>query len=98
MSRADRYLRRLVSSQTFRPDGSVSTSHDLAVWTLRTAVTAAADASTSGCTRPAMLPCSQAPTSPCRPEADVLQRYEHTHPDSHLLRVQAAFLQPDDAR
>jgi len=28
--------------------------------------------------------------------AEVLQRYEQTHPDSHVLRVQAAYLQPDD--
>ncbi len=34
MSAADHYVRRLVSSKTFPPDGSVTTSRDLAVWTL----------------------------------------------------------------
>ncbi len=33
-SAAARYVRRIVSSKTFHPDGTVTTTRDLAVWTL----------------------------------------------------------------
>ena len=112
MSRADRYLRRLVSSQTFRPDGSVTTTRDLAVWTLAhrgysgggrldvwvyptrdAALLAGADlAMQAGLDEdPSAVELFADGRYP-----DVLQHYETTHPESHLLRVQAAFLQPDD--
>ena len=114
MSAADRYVRRLVSSTTFHPDGSVTTTRDLAVWTLAhrgysgggrldvwvyptrdAALTAGADlAMQAGLDE---NPQAVESFAACR-YGDILERYEQTHPDTHVLRVQAAFLQPDDPR
>lgn len=111
MSTADRYLRRLVSSQTFRPDGNVTTIRDLAVWTLAhrgysgagrldvwvyptrdAALLAGADLAMQAGLDDDPAAVKMFAAGRC---ADVLRRYEPTHPESHLLRVQAAFLQPD---
>lgn len=111
MSSADRYVRRLVSSTTFHPDGAVTTTKDPAVWTLAhrgysgdgrldvwvyptqaAALHAGADLAME-----AGLDEDQHAVALfiAGRYADVLQRYEQTHPDTHLLRVQAAILQPD---
>ena len=114
MSTADHYVRRLVSSQTLRLDGSVSTTRGLAVWTLAHRgysgggrldvwVYPTRDAALLAGADLAMQAGLEEDPSAVELFAagrytDVLQRYEHTHPESHLLRVQAAFLQSDDPR
>lgn len=114
MATSDRYIRRLVSAKTFHPDGSVTTARDLAVWTLvhrgysgdgRLDVwvyptRGAALAAGAGLAMQAGFdedPKAAALFASGR-YVEVLDRYEQTQPDTHVLRVQAAFLQPDDPR
>lgn len=113
-SAAARYVRRIVSSKTFHPDCTVTTTRELAVWTLahrgysgggrldvwvyptrEAALLAGADlAMQAGLDED---PNAAALFTAGR-YAEVLERYEQTHPDTHILRVQAAFLQADDPR
>ena len=106
---AERFIRLLVSSKTYRPNGAVETTRDLAVWTL-------AHRGYSGSGR---LDVWAYPTKDLalRAGADlamqsgldedtdastayaagrypqVMERYEQLSPPEHVLRVQAAFLQ-----
>ena len=108
---AGRFIRLLVSSKTYRPNGAVETTRDLAVWTL-------AHRGYSGSGR---LDVWIYPTKDFALRAGaelvmrsgldedsagraalaagryqrVLERYEELSPKWHLLRVQAAFLQDD---
>ena len=107
---ADRYVRRLVSSKTLHPDGSETATDDLAVWTLAhrcysgsgrldvwmyptpaAALAAGADLAMASGMDPQATRLFAAGRY-----AEVLERYEQTQPDTHVLRVQAAYLQPDD--
>ena len=110
---AERFIRLLVSSKTYRPDGAVDTTKDLAVWTL-------AHRGYSGNGR---LDVWAYPTKDLALRAgavlamqsgldedaaassafesghwqQVMERYEQQSPRWHVLRVQAAFLQDDDS-
>lgn len=104
-------MRLVTSSTLYRPDGTVETTKDLAVWTLAHrgysgggrldvwVYPTKAAALLEGA-RLAMAsgleddPRAVALFEKGRYEA-VLDRYEKTNPDTHLLRVQAAFLQDD---
>jgi hypothetical protein len=106
------FIRQVISSRLYRPDGTVETTKSSAVWTL-------AHRGYSGSGR---LDIWAYPTKKvalyegarlamaCGMDEDaracelfaagryekVMARYEETHPDTHLLRVQAAFLQAGD--
>lgn len=109
--RADRYVRPVTSSWVHRPDGTVETTKDLAVWTLAHRgysgggrldvwVYATEAAALLEGARLAMAsgleddPQAIASFERGRFQA-VLDRYERLNPDTHLLRVQPAFLQDD---
>jgi hypothetical protein len=103
------FIREVVSSRTHRPDGTVETTRAEAVWTLahrgysgggRLDVWAFP-------TKAAALRAGAELAMECGLDEDaqartlfesgkyekVLERYEQTSPDYHLLRVQPAFLQ-----
>ena len=110
---AERFIRLLASSKTYRPDGAVESTSDLAVWTL-------AHRGYSGNER---LDVWAYPTKDLALRAgavlamqsgldedaaassafaaghwqQVMERYEQQSPRWHVLRVQAAFLQDDDS-
>lgn len=111
MSRADTFIRLVVSSTTYHPDGTVETTKDPAVWTL-------AHRGYSGCgrldiwtypTRAVALREGAKLVLACGLDEDehavalyrasqyaqLLEYYEQTHPETHLLRVQPAFLQDE---
>lgn len=106
------FIRPVVASKRYHPDGTVDTEHRPAVWTL-------AHRGYSGGgrldiwvypTRRAALRAGAELAMQCGLDEDphaqtlftaakwaaVLKRYEQIHPDTHLLRVQAAFLQLDE--
>ncbi|MFZ3562873.1 hypothetical protein ACOKM5_43860 [Streptomyces sp. BH097] len=108
-----RFIKRQISSQTFRPDGTVETTRDPAVWTLAHrgySGSGRLDVWVYATKREALregaklaLACGIHEDAQARRDFDagryqsVLDRYEDTHPETHLLRVQSAFLQyPDD--
>lgn len=105
------FIRPQVASKLYRADGRVETERRMAVWTLahrgysgggrldvwvyrtrREALFAGADLA---------MEAGMDDDPQCRAlfaaskYTEVLRRYEQTHPDTHLLRVQAAFLQDD---
>ncbi|MFE9400030.1 hypothetical protein [Streptomyces flavidovirens] len=107
-----RFIKQLISSRLYRPDGTVETTKDPAVWTL-----AHRGYSGSGRLDVWVYPSRKTALQEgvkiamaCGMDEDkhatelfaagryerVLQRYEDTHPETHLLRVQAAFLQTAD--
>ena len=112
MVRGAEFIKQLVSSTLYRPDGTVETSRAPAVWTL-------AHRGYSGCgrldvwayrTQADALHAGAVLAMECGMDEDpesrelfaakrwpaVMQRYEECHPQGHLLRVQAAFLQRED--
>lgn len=114
MARAADFVKQVVSSTLYRPDGTVETRRDPAVWTLAHrgysgsgrldvwVYRTRADALAAGAVL--AMACGMDDDPRCaalfaaRRWAAVLQRYEELHPQGHLLRVQAAFLQLDDDR
>ncbi|WP_298800460.1 hypothetical protein [uncultured Pseudonocardia sp.] len=111
-TRAAGFIRPQLASTLYRADGTVTRTRRLAVWTLahrgysgsgrldvwvyrtqRAALFAGADlAMEAGLDED---PEARAMFAAGRYTA-VLARYEHTHPEGFLLRVQAAFLQDDE--
>lgn len=108
------FVRSLVASRLYRPDGSVSTERAPAVWTLahrgysgsgrldvwaypsrRAALQAGAELALACGLDEDPAACAQYEAG--RHQA-VLDRYEATHPEGFVLRVQAAFLQFDEPR
>ncbi|MBT2401025.1 hypothetical protein [Streptomyces sp. ISL-100] len=107
-----RFIKQMISSKLHRPDGTVETTKDPAVWTLahrgysgsgrldvwvypskKTALHEGAKlAMTCGMDEDEH---AAEPFAAGRYE-QVMNRYEETHPETHLLRVQAAFLQTTD--
>ncbi|OEJ56740.1 hypothetical protein BGM19_00365 [Streptomyces agglomeratus] len=104
-----RFIKQLTSSRLYRPDGTVETTKDPAVWTL-----AHRGYSGSGrldvwvyASKKAAVQEGAKLAMACGMDEDeqatqlfaagryeqVMQRYEDTHPETHLLRVQVAFLQ-----
>lgn len=112
MVRASDFVKQVVSSTLDRPDGTVETRRDPAVWTLAHrgysgagrlnvwVYRAQADALRAGAVL--AMECGMDDDPRCTELfeagrfAAVLKRYEELRPDGHLLRVQAAFLQLDD--
>ncbi|WP_182262808.1 hypothetical protein [Rhodococcus sp. UFZ-B548] len=110
MVRAADFIKQVVSSTLYRPDGTVETRRDPAVWTLAHrgysgsgrldiwVYRTQADALRAGAVL--AMECGMDEDRQCTELfaagrwAAVLQRYEERSPDDHLLRVQAAFLQP----
>ncbi|MFF0450864.1 hypothetical protein ACFYT4_31540 [Streptomyces sp. NPDC004609] len=106
------FIKQQVSSRLHRPDGRVETTRDPAVWTLAHRgysgsgrldvwVYATKQEALSEGAKLAMACGMDEDEQACRDfEAGryqkVLDRYEETHPDTHLLRVQTAFLQYPD--
>ena len=107
------FVRSLVASRLYRPDGSVETERAPAVWTLahrgysgggrldvwvypsrRAALQAGAELALASGLDADPAACAQHEAG--RYQA-VLDRYEATHPDGFVLRVQAAFLQFDES-
>ncbi|MBV8996974.1 MAG: hypothetical protein JO287_25480 [Pseudonocardiales bacterium] len=109
MSHATTFIRQVISSTVYRPDGTRQTTRDPAVWTL-------AHRGYSGGgrldvwvypTKTLALREGAKLAMECGMDEDiqartlfaagrfekVLERYEQTHPDTHLLRVHSAFLQ-----
>ncbi|MEV0415154.1 hypothetical protein AB0I68_31260 [Streptomyces sp. NPDC050448] len=82
---ASGFIRNLLSSTLYRPDGSVETARSPAVSRL-------AHRRYSGSGRLGEQACRH---FDARRYARVLERYEGTRPEEHLLGVQAAFLQTD---
>lgn len=109
MRTAASFIRQLTSSTLYRPDGSVETTKDDAVWTLahrgysgggRLDVWVYPSKSAALCEGAKLaMACgldedAQAVRLFAKGRYErVLERNEDTHPDTHLLRVQAAFLQ-----
>ncbi|MDN5751649.1 MAG: hypothetical protein L0H64_24655 [Pseudonocardia sp.] len=112
MRRPEAFIRPLVAAQCHHPDGTVDTERRPAVWTLahrgysgggrldiwvyptqRAALRAGAELA---------MACGLDEDPQARALfvaanwVAVLDRYEQTHPLTHLLRVQAAFLQLDE--
>jgi hypothetical protein len=104
-----RFIKQLTSSTTYHPDGTVETTKDPAVWTLahrgysgcgrldvwaysskkaaiyegaKLAMACGMDEDEQAC---ALFTAGR--------YEKVMERYEETHPETHLLRAQAAFLQ-----
>lgn len=112
MSRADTVIRQVISSKTYRRDGTVDTTKDPAVWTLAHrgysgsgrldiwvyATKAAALREGAGLAMASGLDEDAEANAlfTAGKYAQVLERYEQTHPETHLLRVQPAFLQFGD--
>ncbi|EID76968.1 hypothetical protein W59_25626 [Rhodococcus opacus RKJ300 = JCM 13270] len=112
VARTAGFVKQVVSSTLYRPDGTVETTRDAAVWTLahrgysgsgRLDVWAyrTKDTALRAGARLAM-DCGMDEDARCRELFDagrwaaVMERYEELSRDGHLLRVQAAFLQLDD--
>ena len=109
MARAADFVKHVVSSTLYHPDGTVETTRDPAVWTLAHrgysgsgrldiwVYRTQADALHAGAVL--AMECGMDEDPRCADLftaghwAAVLQRYEELSPDGHLLRVQAAFLQ-----
>ena len=106
-------MRYVTALTLYRPDGTVQTAKDLAVWTLAHRGhrgSGPLDVWVYPPKAAALLEGARLALG-CGLEEDphavqlfhdgryqaVLDRYEQTHPDTHLLRVQAAFLQDDRA-
>ncbi len=104
-----RFIKQQISSRLYRPDGQVETTRDPAVWTmahrgysgsgrLDVWVYATKQEALREGAKLAMA-CGMDEDEQACQDFDagrwqkVLDRYEETHPDTHLLRVQAAFLQ-----
>ncbi|MDT2007175.1 hypothetical protein FXW78_26355 [Rhodococcus opacus] len=112
MAKAADFIKQVVSSTLYRPDGTVETSRAPAVWTLAHrgysgsgrldvwAYRTQADALRAGAVLAMECGMDEDPKSrelfAARRWAAVMERYEQQHPEGHLLRVQAAFLQLDD--
>ncbi|MET9519976.1 hypothetical protein [Streptomyces sp. NPDC002994] len=107
-----RFIKQLISSKLYRPDGTVETTKDPAVWTLAHrgySGSGRLDVWVSPSKKTALHEDAKLAMA-CGMDEDeqatelfatgrfeqVLQRYEETHPETHLLRVQAAFLQTTD--
>ncbi|WP_016881778.1 MULTISPECIES: hypothetical protein [unclassified Rhodococcus (in: high G+C Gram-positive bacteria)] len=113
MARTAGFVKQVVSSTLYHPDGTIETTRDPAVWTL-------AHRGYSGCgrldvwvyrTQADALQAGATLAMDCGMDEDpratelfearrwtaVMERYEELSPEGHLLRVQAAFLQLDDA-
>jgi hypothetical protein len=102
-----RFIKPQIASRTYRPDGSVETTREPAVWTL-------AHRGYSGGGRLDVwayalyegarlaMACGMDEDEAARQHFEagryqkVLDRYEATHPETHLLRVQTAFLSTSD--
>ncbi|MFD7161159.1 hypothetical protein ACFV9C_41700 [Kribbella sp. NPDC059898] len=109
MSRAITFIRQVTSSTTYHPDGTVDTTKDPAVWTLAHRGYSGSGRLDIWVypTKAIAVREGAALAMACGLDEDeeavklfdahryekVLERYEATHPKSHLLRVQAAFLQ-----
>ncbi|MDF3313413.1 hypothetical protein P3H15_51880 [Rhodococcus sp. T2V] len=112
MARTAGFIKQVLSSTLYRPDGTVETTRDPAVWTLAHrgysgcgrldvwAYRTQADALRAGALLAMDCGMDEDPKSRELFEAGrwsaVMERYEDLSPDGHLLRVQAAFLQLDD--
>lgn len=106
--RADRFIRLVTSSWTYRPDGSVETTKDLAVWTLAHRGYSGGGrldvwvypSKAAALLEGARLAMASGLEDDPRAVAlfkkgryqAVLERYEELNPATHLLRVQPAFL------
>ncbi|MBT2492258.1 hypothetical protein J7E96_27850 [Streptomyces sp. ISL-96] len=85
-----RFIKQMISSRLYRPDGTVQTTKDPKKTALHEGAKLAMACGMDEDEQATGLFAAD------RYE-QVLQRYEDTHPETHLLRVQAAFLQtPDD--
>lgn len=107
------FVEQVVCSTLYRPDGTVETSRAPAVWTLAHrgysgagrldvwAYRTQADALHAGAAL--AMECGMDEDPRCRKMfaagrwAAVMEQYEQQRPQGHALRVQAAFLQCDDA-
>ncbi|QTJ67914.1 hypothetical protein HYG77_21540 [Rhodococcus sp. ZPP] len=112
MVRAADFIKQVVSSTLYRPDGTVETTRDPAVWTLAHrgysgsgrldvwAYRTQADALRAGAVLAMEAGMDEDPQCVKLYAAgrwsEVMARYEELSPEGHLLRVQAAFLQLDD--
>jgi hypothetical protein len=114
MARAADFVKQVVSSTLYRPDGTVETTRDPAVWTLTHrgysgssrldvwVYRTQADALRAGAVL--AMDCGMDEDPQCRELfaegrlAAVLERYEKLSSEGHLLRVQAALLQLDDGK
>ena len=112
MVRAADFVKQVISSTLYRPDETVETRRDPAVWTLAHrgysgsgrldvwVYRTQADALEAGAVL--AMECGMDEDPLCTQLfaagrwAEVLERYEELSPDGHLLRVQAAFLQPGE--
>jgi hypothetical protein len=108
---ADVFIRSVTSSTTYHPGGTRTTTKEPAVWTLAHrgysgsgqldvwAYPTKASAERAGAEL--AMACGMDEDEQARTLfanrrfVAVMSRYEATHPDTHLLRVQAAFLQLD---
>ncbi|TCC32044.1 hypothetical protein [Kribbella speibonae] len=106
------FIRQVTSSTTYHPDGSVDTTKDPAVWTLAHRGYSGGGRLDVWVypTKAVALREGAALAMACGLDEDeqavklfkakrydqVMERYEATHPDTHLLRVQPAFLQYPD--
>ncbi len=111
MDRAAGFIRQMISSQLYRPDGTVETTRDAAVWTLAHrgySGSGRLDVWVYRSEKAALLDGARLAMASGLDEdetaralfaagryAKVLDRYEETSPETHLLRVQAAFLQDE---
>lgn len=107
----DGFVRPQIASQTFHPGGRVETERAPAVWTLAHRGYSGSGRLDIWVYRTKQLALEAGATlaMECGLDEDphaqtlfqtrryqaVLDRYEETSPDSHLLRVQLAFLQPE---
>ncbi|MEV5242583.1 hypothetical protein AB0K89_26275 [Streptomyces cinnamoneus] len=109
MADYSRFIKQQVSSRLYRPGGMVETTRDPAVWTLahrgysgcgRLDVWVYATKQEALCEGAKLaMACGLDEDEQALKDFEagrwqkVLDRYEDTSPDTHLLRVQAAFLQ-----
>ncbi|MEH6375882.1 hypothetical protein V7793_16320 [Streptomyces sp. KLMMK] len=109
MADYSRFIKQQISSRLYRPDGTVETTRNPAVWTmahrgysgsgrLDVWVYATKQEAVREGAKLAMACGMDEDEQACRDFnagrwQKVLDRYEESHPDTHLLRVQAAFLQ-----
>jgi hypothetical protein len=112
MRRADTFIHSVTSSRTYHTDGTVNTTTDPAVWTLAHRGYSGGGRLDVWVypTKAVALREGARLAMECGMDEDVeakelfaagkfakvMERYEQTHPETHLLRVQAAFLQFDD--
>ncbi|AWK74312.1 hypothetical protein CBI38_24890 [Rhodococcus oxybenzonivorans] len=109
MVRATDFINQVVSSTLYRPDGTVETTRDPAVWTLAHRgysgsgrLDVWAYRTQAAALRAGAVLAMEAGMDEdlnvqnCLRQAagrEVMERYEELSPEGHLLRVQAAFLQ-----